>query len=75
MIFNKMLSFHTLTLTVYMLIEEEPKIVGEINPDALEAVFTDEGDTVVEEDIVITFNSDEDGDELDIPFTDDGDDW
>lgn len=59
-----------------MFIEEEPKITGEINPDALEAVFTDEGDSVVEEEVVMMFSSeDDDGDELDIPFTDDEGNW
>lgn len=56
-----------------MLIEEEPKIVGEINPDALEGVF--EEVEIDEEVVMFASNSDEDGDELDIPFTDDEGDW
>ncbi len=58
-----------------MLIEEEPKIVGEINPDALEGVF----DEIIVEEETIIFSSNHDDDEdanaLDIPFTDDNDDW
>lgn len=60
-----------------MLIEEEPKIVGEVNPDALEAVF-DDSDTVVEEEMIVFtrhHDDDEDANALDIPFTDDNDDW
>ena len=53
-----------------MLIEEEdPKPIGDINPDALEAVF--EEDTIVEEDVVVFTASDEeddDADEIDIAF-------
>ncbi|MFA6608557.1 MAG: hypothetical protein WCT07_01450 [Candidatus Paceibacterota bacterium] len=47
--------------------EEEPKPVGEINPDALEAVF--EEDVLVEEEIT-PFNKEEDeeADEIDIAF-------
>lgn len=47
--------------------EEEPKITGDINPDALEAVF--EEDAVVEEEIVIfSKEDDEEADEIDIAF-------
>ena len=53
-----------------MLIEEEdPKPSGDINPDALEAVF--EEDTIVEEDVVVftaTDEEDDDADEIDIAF-------
>jgi hypothetical protein len=51
-----------------MLIEEEEvKSPGEVNPDALEAVFEEE--VLVEED-VITFRKedDEEADEIDIAF-------
>ena len=54
-----------------MLIEEEikdePKM-GDINPDALEAVFVDEGDTVEEVDIIMFSEEDEESDELDLAF-------
>jgi len=49
--------------------EEEPKLTGEINPDALEAVFEEE--VIVEEDVVTFSNTDEedeDADEIDIAF-------
>lgn len=46
--------------------EEEPKPVGEINPDALEAVFED--DSVTEEEIVLFGVDDEQVDEIDIAF-------
>ncbi len=49
--------------------EEEPKPVGDINPDALEAVF--EEDTLVEEEVVVftsTDEEDDDADEIDIAF-------
>lgn len=51
-----------------MLIEEEPKSSGEINPDALEAVF--EVDSIIEEDEVLLFNGEDDErpDEIDIAF-------
>ena len=51
-----------------MLIEEEPKSSGEINPDALEAVF--EEDIAVEEEVVfvVAGSGDEDADEIDIAF-------
>lgn len=54
-----------------MLIEEElkdePKI-GDINPDALEAVFADEGDIIEEVDVVMFTEEDEEPDEIDIAF-------
>jgi hypothetical protein len=54
-----------------MLIEEElkdePKI-GDINPDALEAVFADEGDIIEEVDVVMFNEEDEEPDEIDIAF-------
>jgi hypothetical protein len=49
--------------------EEEPKIGGEINPDALEEVF--EGDVVVDEEVIVftsTGGDDEEADEIDIAF-------
>lgn len=47
--------------------EEETKPVGDINPDALEAVF--EEDTLVEEDVVVFGKEeDEEADEIDIAF-------
>jgi hypothetical protein len=49
--------------------EEEPKSSGDINPDALEAVFEEEA--IIEEDVVIFSSSDEDdedADEIDIAF-------
>ncbi|MCX6756911.1 MAG: hypothetical protein NTW35_02030 [Candidatus Nomurabacteria bacterium] len=46
--------------------EEETKPVGEINPDALEAVF--EEDVSVEEEIVTFKEDDEEADEIDIAF-------
>ena len=52
-----------------MLIEEDVKPVGEVNPDALEAVFEEE--ILIEEDVVIYskgHNDDEDADEIDIAF-------
>ncbi len=76
-----MVSFHTLTLFVLpMLIEEEPKDepkMGDINPDALEAVFVDEGDHAGDdEDVVIVIASDdEDANDLDIPYQDDEGYW
>lgn len=54
-----------------MLIEEEPKDepkMGDINPDALEAVFADEGDIVEEIDVVVFSEEDEESDEIDIVF-------
>lgn len=55
-----------------MLIEddskEEPKI-GDINPDALEAVFADDGDIVEEIEVTVYDEEDsEDADEIDIAF-------
>lgn len=52
-----------------MLIEEETKSVGDINPDAIEAVLDE--DVIIEEEIVIfTSNNedDNDADEIDIAF-------
>ncbi len=50
-----------------MLIEEEPKSVGEINPDVLEAVF--EEDVLIEEEIpIFAKEDDEEADEIDIAF-------
>lgn len=50
-----------------MLIEEEPKPVGEINPDVLEAVF--EEDILIEEEVpIFAKEEDEEGDEIDIAF-------
>ena len=52
-----------------MLIEEDTKPVGEVNPDVLEAVFEEE--ILIEEDVVIYskgHNDDEDADEIDIAF-------
>ena len=51
-----------------MLIEEDTKPVGEVNPDALEAVFEEE--ILIEEDVVIYSKGrdDEDADEIDIAF-------
>jgi hypothetical protein len=49
--------------------EEESKSSGDINPDALEAVFEEEA--IIEEDVIL-FSSvdeeDEDADEIDIAF-------
>jgi hypothetical protein len=50
-----------------MLIEEEEgKPAGEVNPDALEAVFED--DSIAEEEIVLFGTDDEQVDEIDIAF-------
>jgi hypothetical protein len=51
-----------------MLIEEEEPKSGDVNPDALEAVF--EEDVLVEEDVIVfsSENDDEDVDEIDIAF-------
>lgn len=46
--------------------EEEPKPVGEINPDALEAVFDE--DVLVEEEVIVFKEEDEEADEIDIAF-------
>lgn len=56
-----------------MLIEEdskdEPKIGDDINPDALEAVFADDGDIVEEIEVTVYDEEDnEDADEIDIAF-------
>ena len=50
-----------------MLIEEEIKPVGDVNPDALEAVFEEEI-TVDEEIIIFKDETDEEADEIDIAF-------
>ena len=62
-----MVSFQYINYNVHMLIEEEIKPVGEINPDALEAVFEEEI-TVDEEVIVFKGEEDEEADEIDIAF-------
>jgi len=49
-----------------MLIEEEEPKGGEINPDALEAVF--EEDVLVDEEVVVFGEVDEEADEIDIAF-------
>lgn len=49
-----------------MLIEEEPKTGGELNPDALEAVFEEE--VFVEEEVSVFVGDDEEVDEIDIAF-------
>ncbi|MCF7843966.1 hypothetical protein K9M47_03670 [Candidatus Gracilibacteria bacterium] len=57
-----------------MLIEEEPKNGGDINPDALEGVFEE----IIEEDEVTLMASnygDEDADDLDVAFRDDEGHW
>lgn len=47
--------------------EEEPKPVGDLNPDALVEVF--EEDVAVEEEVVLFVGSDdEEADEIDIAF-------
>lgn len=46
--------------------EEETKPVGEINPDALEAVFDE--DVLVEEEVIVFKEDDEEADEIDIAF-------
>lgn len=49
-----------------MLIEEEPKQIGEVNLDVLESVF-EEG-ALVEEEVIIFREPDEQPDEIDIAF-------
>lgn len=47
--------------------EEETKVGGDINPDALEAVF--EEDVLVDEEVIIfSEEDDEEADEIDIAF-------
>jgi hypothetical protein len=49
--------------------EEEPKSTGDLNPDALEAVF--EEDVTIDEEVVVFKSGDEeddDADEIDIAF-------
>ena len=60
-----------------MIIDEEAKSSGEVSADALEAVFADDSDSIVEEEVVFFSSSheEEDANDLDIPFTDDHDDW
>ena len=55
--------------------EEEPKIGGDINPDALEEVF--DGDVTVDEEVVVfvTNREDEDADDLDLAFHDEEGYW
>jgi hypothetical protein len=64
-----MVSFHYINLYLpIMLIEEEEPKGGDLNPDALEAVF--EEDVLVDEELIV-FNSkdeDEEADEIDIAF-------
>lgn len=48
-----------------MLIEEDIKQTGEINPDALEAVFDE---VIVDEEVAIFTADDEQPDEIDIAF-------
>lgn len=60
--------FITLIKNACMLIEEEEsKPIGDINPDALEAVF-EEDVTVDEEIIIFKTGEDEEADEIDIAF-------
>jgi hypothetical protein len=51
-----------------MMVEEEPT-GGDVNPDALEAVF-DDGDVLIEEEEILVFrgDDDEDADEIDLAF-------
>lgn len=49
-----------------MLIDEEGKPVGEVNPDALEAVFED--DSAVDEEVFIFGRIEEEENEVDIAF-------
>lgn len=52
-----------------MLIEEEEgKVITEINPDALEAVFEDESAGVEEPALIVFGEADEQVDEIDIAF-------
>lgn len=56
-----------------MLIEEEEgKPAAEVNPEAFEAMFED--DSAVEEEIIM-FRSSEEGDEVDLAFTEDEGYW
>jgi hypothetical protein len=64
-----MVSFQYINLFyVVMLIEEEEPKGGDLNPDALEAVF--EEDVLVEEEVAVFVNEedDEEADEIDIAF-------
>ncbi|MEN9551798.1 MAG: hypothetical protein RI935_175 [Candidatus Parcubacteria bacterium] len=49
-----------------MLIEEEEPKGGDVNPDALEAVFEEE--VIVEEDEVMIFSQDDSDDEVEVAF-------
>lgn len=51
-----------------MLIEEEEPKIGDVNPDALEAVF--EEDVTVDEEVAVfvSVEEDEEADEIDIAF-------
>lgn len=55
--------------------EEEPKIGGDINPDALEEVF--DGDVTIDEEVTVfvTNREDEDADDLDLAFQDEEGYW
>lgn len=66
-----MISLHTLNITFCMLIEEEPKHVGEINPDTFEAVFEEE--VFVEEEVSLFSVNEDDEDEIDVAFLADDD--
>lgn len=57
-----------------MLVEEEPKNVSELSPDAIEDVF--EVDVMVEDEVPTFKTPDEDDDEIDIAFlADDDEQW
>jgi predicted RNA-binding protein with PUA domain len=47
-------------------VKEDVKGGGDINPDALEAVFEEE--IIVEDEVVVVEGDDEDSDEIDIAF-------
>lgn len=51
-----------------MLIEEEEPKSGEVNPDALEAVFVDEIEVDVFEEAIVEKDGEDDEDEIDIAF-------
>lgn len=58
-----------------MLIEEEEVKPGsEVNPDAIEGLFDDEG-AIEETELLMFQEDDEDADLLDIAFTDDDGHW
>ncbi len=56
-----------LFLSSMLIEEEEPKVGGDVNPDALEAVF-EEDVLIEEEDVVFAVVDDEEADEIDIAF-------